>query len=62
MDTASLEQEKVAPADTRRKAITIRNVSQTYHDGRSSLKALDRITLVVAEGEFVCLIGASGCG
>jgi NitT/TauT family transport system ATP-binding protein len=54
-DTALIE-----PA--RPHAITIRNVSQTYHDGRSSLKALDRITLDVAEGEFVCLLGASGCG
>ena len=43
-------------------AISIQNVSQTYHDGRSALKALDRVSLDVAEGEFVCLLGASGCG
>lgn len=49
-------------AGPRPPAVRIREVSQTYHDGRSSLKALDRITLDVAEGEFVCLLGASGCG
>ena len=43
-------------------AVRIEEVSQTYHDGRSSLKALDRVSLDVAEGEFVCLLGASGCG
>jgi NitT/TauT family transport system ATP-binding protein len=37
-------------------------VSQTYHDGHSALKALDRVSLDVAQGEFVCLLGASGCG
>jgi len=43
-------------------AIQIRSVSQTYHDGRSSLLALDQVSLDVAQGEFVCLLGASGCG
>jgi NitT/TauT family transport system ATP-binding protein len=43
-------------------AIQIRGVSQTYHDGRSSLIALDQVSLDVAQGELVCLLGASGCG
>jgi NitT/TauT family transport system ATP-binding protein len=54
--------ESLVIADPRPAAIRIRDVSQTYHDGRSSLKALDRISLDVTEGEFVCLLGASGCG
>ncbi len=43
-------------------AIRIRDVSQTYHDGHSALQALDQVSLDVAQGEFVCLLGASGCG
>jgi len=43
-------------------AIRIRDVSQTYHGGRSTLLALDRLSLDVLRGEFVCLLGASGCG
>ena len=54
--------ERLVLADPRPAALTIHDVSQTYHDGRSSLKALDGVSLSVAEGEFVCLLGASGCG
>jgi NitT/TauT family transport system ATP-binding protein len=54
--------ERLVLAEPRPAALTIRDVSQTYHDGRSSLKALDGVSLSVAEGEFVCLLGASGCG
>lgn len=42
--------------------VSIANVSKTYHDGRSSVPALDRVNLSVADREFVCLVGASGCG
>jgi NitT/TauT family transport system ATP-binding protein len=54
--------EQAAVADPGSVAIRIKEVSQTYHDGRSSLKALEGVSLDVAEGEFVCLLGASGCG
>jgi NitT/TauT family transport system ATP-binding protein len=43
-------------------SVTIREVSKTYGDGRSAIAALDRVTLDVADREFVCLLGASGCG
>src|SRR5262245_13147823 len=43
-------------------AIRVRGVSQTYHQGRSSIKALDQVWLDVPRGGFVCLLGASGCG
>jgi NitT/TauT family transport system ATP-binding protein len=43
-------------------AIRIRDVSQTYHGGASAIRALDRVSLDVAPGELVCLLGASGCG
>jgi NitT/TauT family transport system ATP-binding protein len=43
-------------------AIRIRDVSQTYHGGSSAIRALERVSLDVAPGELVCLLGASGCG
>ena len=47
---------------TRPVAVSVRSVSQTYRDGKSAIQALDRVSLDVAQGEFVCLLGASGCG
>jgi NitT/TauT family transport system ATP-binding protein len=43
-------------------AVTLRGVSKVYGGDRSAVAALDRIDLDVAPGEFVCVVGASGCG
>ena len=43
-------------------AVRLSGVSKVYGRGRSSLLALDKVSLTVTPGEFVCLIGASGCG
>ena len=43
-------------------AVAISEVSKVFGQGPSALLALDRITLDVHPGEFVCLVGASGCG
>jgi len=43
-------------------AIRISEVSKAFGHGRATLLALDRVSLEVTLGEFVCLIGASGCG
>jgi sulfonate transport system ATP-binding protein len=43
-------------------AVQLTEVSKVYGKGRSALLARDKVSLTVAEGEFVCLIGASGCG
>jgi NitT/TauT family transport system ATP-binding protein len=40
-------------------AVSVAGVSKRYPGG---LLALDGIDLTVAEGEFLCLVGASGCG
>jgi NitT/TauT family transport system ATP-binding protein len=44
------------------RAVRLTDVTKQYGRGRSAVAALDRITLTVAAGEFVCVVGASGCG
>jgi NitT/TauT family transport system ATP-binding protein len=42
--------------------LAIENVSKSFRTSSGTVLALDRISLSVAEAEFVCLVGASGCG
>ncbi len=42
--------------------LSIENVSKSFASAAGKVQALDRVSLNVAEGEFVCLVGASGCG
>jgi NitT/TauT family transport system ATP-binding protein len=51
------ELEVVAPSK-----LVIENVSKSFQSASGEVLALDRVSLNVAEGEFVCLVGASGCG
>ena len=43
-------------------AVRLTDVSKAYGTGLAQLLALDQVSLTVADGEFVCIIGASGCG
>ena len=43
-------------------AVRLAGVSKVFGRGSSAVRALDRVSLEVAPGEFTCLIGASGCG
>jgi len=43
-------------------AIVLDTVSKVYGHAGNAVHALDRVSLDIAEGEFVCLLGASGCG
>jgi NitT/TauT family transport system ATP-binding protein len=42
--------------------LAIENVSKSFRGTAGNVHALDRVSLSVAEAEFVCLVGASGCG
>ena len=44
------------------KAVDIKGVSKVYGPAGAHTFALDRISFDVDKGEFVCLVGASGCG
>jgi sulfonate transport system ATP-binding protein len=51
------ELEVIAPSK-----LAIEVVSKTFQSAAGKVLALDRVSLNVAEGEFVCLVGTSGCG
>jgi NitT/TauT family transport system ATP-binding protein len=52
-----------APAEpASSEAVRLTDVSKAYGTGPAQLLALDQVSLAVADGEFVCIIGASGCG
>lgn len=43
-------------------AVRLSGVGKTFGQGKRAVTALDGVDLDVAPGEFVCLLGASGCG
>src|SRR6201996_7935168 len=51
-----------ARADDTEAAVQIAEVTKSFGKGSSGVGALDCVSLSVAPGELVCLIGASGCG
>lgn len=44
------------------RAVALRGVSKQFGHGAGAVHALDRVSLEARSGEFVCLLGASGCG
>src|SRR5207237_4641671 len=42
--------------------LAIDKVSKSFRSRAGTVLALDRVSLNVAEAEFLCIVGASGCG
>jgi NitT/TauT family transport system ATP-binding protein len=58
-DGSSVSQElEVVPPSK----LAIDDVSKSFRTATGLVQALDHVSLQVSEGEFVCLVGASGCG
>lgn len=57
--------ERVAPqppSRTHDEVLVLDRVSKRHGHGSAAVVALDGVGLTVRRGEFVCLVGASGCG
>ena len=42
--------------------LVVKDVCKTFDSAQGKVEALRDINLKVGEGEFVCLVGPSGCG
>ncbi|WP_328998523.1 ABC transporter ATP-binding protein [Kribbella sp. NBC_00709] len=58
--TATVEADRAVQDGT--STVRFHQVGKTFGTGRKAVTALDGVDLEVAAGEFVCLLGASGCG
>jgi NitT/TauT family transport system ATP-binding protein len=45
-----------------RTVVSVADVTKSFGTGSQRVVALEGVTLDVAQGDFVCLLGASGCG
>ncbi|MFN8169083.1 MAG: ATP-binding cassette domain-containing protein [Candidatus Nanopelagicales bacterium] len=63
MTTTSVHEDLAsAPDGAASAAVVLDRVTKRYDGDEARPAVLDQVSLTVAEGEFVCLVGASGCG
>ena len=62
MPRAMRDAQKLKPAQSPDKYVEFYEVDKVFPTPRGPLKVVDRFTLDVARGEFISLIGHSGCG
>lgn len=60
LNTETLTTTQLAPEPS--PLLTIENVSKVYATPKGPYTVLEDVNLTVKEGEFICLIGHSGCG
>lgn len=48
--------------NTNNKILEISNLKKIYHDKNSEITAIDNISLLIKDKEFVSIVGPSGCG
>ena len=53
---------KTKTATTTQSVIRLEGVSRSYGEGEARVKALDRVSLEIARGEFAAVVGPSGSG
>lgn len=44
------------------KAISINNITKTYHTPKDEINAIKNINITINNGEFIAIVGPSGCG
>lgn len=50
------------PEGTSVAGVTLEHVTRTFHTKQGDVRAVDDLTVSVADGEFIVLVGPSGCG
>ncbi|MGH8908842.1 MAG: ABC transporter ATP-binding protein [Egibacteraceae bacterium] len=60
--TATSERESMQKSPTATLAVAVQGVGKAYGPAGTAVLALERVSFGVEPSEFVCLVGASGCG
>ena len=56
------EKQEAAAADSRKVAISVKNLYKIYRVGEMKVRALDGVDFEIYKGEFVAIVGTSGSG